>query len=64
MFQGKPFVTVEAENDFNDVCMVPNSGLMLMACEAPKLLSYFIPVSQQLSDFEVKSGNSYHLFSP
>ncbi|XP_041484227.1 nucleolar protein 10-like [Lytechinus variegatus] len=40
---GKPYVTVEAEHDFNDVCLVPNSGLMLMACEAPKLLSYFIP---------------------
>eukprot|EP00057_Strongylocentrotus_purpuratus_P034480 XP_795412.3 PREDICTED: LOW QUALITY PROTEIN: nucleolar protein 10 [Strongylocentrotus purpuratus] len=40
---GKPYVTVEAEHDFNDVCLVPNSGLMLMACEEPKLLSYFIP---------------------
>ncbi|XP_071492595.1 nucleolar protein 10-like [Diadema antillarum] len=40
---GRPFVTVEGESDLNDVCLVRDSGLLLMACEAPKLLTYFIP---------------------
>nr|XP_054772894.1 nucleolar protein 10-like [Lytechinus pictus] len=56
---GKPYVTVEAEHDFNDVCLVPNSGLMLMACEAPKLLSYFIPVRIYLVCGEGKDDEGF-----
>ncbi|XP_071837260.1 nucleolar protein 10-like isoform X2 [Apostichopus japonicus] len=40
---GKPFVTIEPDADINDVCVVPNSGLVLMANEAPKMSIYFTP---------------------
>lgn len=46
--QGKPFVSIEPEADINDVCVVPNSGLILMANEAPKMSIYFTPVSSEL----------------
>ncbi|XP_071965138.1 nucleolar protein 10-like [Antedon mediterranea] len=40
---GKPFTSIETENDINDMCLVPNSGLVLMANEAPTMLTYFVP---------------------
>ncbi|BES94766.1 Nucleolar protein [Nesidiocoris tenuis] len=42
---GKIFTTIEAGNDtmFNSLCHVPNSGLIFMANEAPKIRAYYIP---------------------
>lgn len=42
-------MTIEPEADINDVCLVPNSGLILMANEAPKMSIYFTPVSTGLN---------------
>ena len=43
--QGKAFTAVEPGTNLNDLCLVPGSGLMFMANEAPKVLTYYIPVS-------------------
>ncbi|KAL3882105.1 hypothetical protein ACJMK2_028476 [Sinanodonta woodiana] len=40
---GKPFTAVEPGTNLNDLCMIPGSGVVFMANEAPKVLSYFIP---------------------
>lgn len=45
VFQGKAYTAVEPGPDLNDLCVVPDSGLFFLANEAPKVLSYYIPVS-------------------
>jgi len=40
---GKIFASVEPPGLINDVCVVQNSGLLLVACEQPKAMTYFIP---------------------
>ena len=34
---GKPFTSIEATADFNDLCLYKNSGLMFLANEQPKM---------------------------
>ena len=44
MLQGKPYTSIEpADTKLNDLCMVPNTGMVFLANEAPKVQSYFIP---------------------
>ena len=38
-----PCLPTETPSDINDVCAVAGSGLLVMACEQPKLPSYFVP---------------------
>ena len=45
LFQGKPFTSIEPGTNLNNMCILPNSGLMFLAHEAPKMLTYYIPVS-------------------
>jgi len=42
---GKPFTSIEAppEVPFNDVAIYPNSGLMMMANEQPKMQVHYVP---------------------
>ncbi|XP_046445642.1 nucleolar protein 10-like [Daphnia pulex] len=40
---GEPYVSVEATSDLNDLCLVPSSGMMFMATEDKKMLTYYIP---------------------
>ncbi|KAK3596946.1 hypothetical protein CHS0354_002513 [Potamilus streckersoni] len=40
---GKPFTAVEPGTNLNDLCMIPGSGMVFMANEAPKVLTYYIP---------------------
>ncbi|XP_029451751.1 nucleolar protein 10 [Rhinatrema bivittatum] len=40
---GKIFTSIEPEHDVNDVCLYPNSGMLLTANEAPKMNIYYIP---------------------
>lgn len=40
---GKVFTSIEPEHDVNDVCLYPNSGMLLTANEAPKMNIYYIP---------------------
>ncbi|XP_044774417.1 nucleolar protein 10 isoform X3 [Neomonachus schauinslandi] len=42
--QGKIFTSLEPEHDINDVCLYPNSGMLLTASETPKMGIYYIPV--------------------
>uniref|UniRef100_A0A663F024 Nucleolar protein 10 n=1 Tax=Aquila chrysaetos chrysaetos TaxID=223781 RepID=A0A663F024_AQUCH len=42
--QGKIFTSMEPEYDINDVCLYPNSGMLMTANEAPKMNIYYIPV--------------------
>src|SRR6218665_1545638 len=46
--QGKPYTSIQSELKLNDVCLVPNSGMIFIANESPKILIYFIPVSLTL----------------
>ncbi|XP_077299588.1 nucleolar protein 10 lethal (2) 34Fd [Arctopsyche grandis] len=39
----KQFTSIESPNDLNNLCVVPGSGLLFMAQEDPKMLSYYIP---------------------
>uniref|UniRef100_A0A452EEE6 Nucleolar protein 10 n=1 Tax=Capra hircus TaxID=9925 RepID=A0A452EEE6_CAPHI len=41
---GKIFTSLEPEHDLNDVCLYPNSGMLLTANEAPKMGIYYVPV--------------------
>ena len=43
--QGKAYTAIEPGTDLNDLCVVPKSGMMFMATESPKVLTYYIPVS-------------------
>ncbi|KAJ1764468.1 Small ribosomal subunit biogenesis [Coemansia sp. RSA 2523] len=40
---GKVFTSIEPTNDINDVCHMPNSGLLFVAGESAEIQSYFIP---------------------
>ncbi|RUS69583.1 hypothetical protein EGW08_022653 [Elysia chlorotica] len=40
---GSPLTAIEPGVNLNQLCMVPNSGLIFLANEAPKILTYFIP---------------------
>ncbi|XP_052125716.1 nucleolar protein 10 [Frankliniella occidentalis] len=40
---GKIFTSVEATSQFNDLCLVPNSGMFFLATESPKMQTYYIP---------------------
>ena len=42
--QGKPYTSIEGETELNNLCLIPDSGMLFMATEAPKILSYYIPV--------------------
>ncbi|XP_044519573.1 nucleolar protein 10 isoform X3 [Gracilinanus agilis] len=42
--QGKIFTSLEPEHDINDVCLYPDSGMLLTANETPKMGIYYIPV--------------------
>ncbi|KAI6656847.1 Nucleolar protein 10 [Oopsacas minuta] len=38
-----PYVSIEPANDVTNLCYLPNSGLVLMACLDAKMLAYYIP---------------------
>ncbi|KAJ1931973.1 Small ribosomal subunit biogenesis, partial [Kickxella alabastrina] len=40
---GRPFAAIEPAAAVNDVCVVPGSGLLLVAGEAAEMQSYFVP---------------------
>ncbi|VDM43209.1 unnamed protein product [Toxocara canis] len=40
---GKPFAAIEPGTGLADFCRYPDSGLLLFANEAPKMLQYFVP---------------------
>lgn len=40
---GKPFTSIEPGSGLNNLCLVPNSGMIFMANEASKILVYYIP---------------------
>ena len=48
-FQGKAYTAIEPGVGMNDLCLVPDTGLMFMANESPKIMTYYIPVSVTLS---------------
>ncbi|XP_013133465.1 PREDICTED: nucleolar protein 10 [Papilio polytes] len=40
---GKQYTNIEASADFNDLCIIPNTGLCMMAVEDPKMQIYYVP---------------------
>lgn len=40
---GKPYTSIEPGPDLNNMCLVPESGLIFIANEAPKIFTYYIP---------------------
>lgn len=40
---GKPFTSIEPSVDLNDLCLVPNTGMLFIANEEKKILTYYIP---------------------
>ena len=40
---GAPYASIEPEDDINDVCVVPDSGLVLVAVESKDINSFYIP---------------------
>ena len=53
---GKPFTSIEATADFNDLCLYKNSGLMFLANEQPKMqvspLTLVLSLSLSLCDLD------------
>ena len=43
--QGSAFTAVEPEQDINSLCYLRGTGLIFMATEDTKMLTYYIPVS-------------------
>lgn len=43
LLQGKQYTNIEASADFNDLCIIPNTGLCMMAVEDPKMQIYYVP---------------------
>ncbi|XP_073258939.1 nucleolar protein 10-like [Porites lutea] len=52
---GKPFTSIEPSTDKNNLCLYPDSGLVFMATESPKMLVYYIPVSLNYSPCKYSS---------
>lgn len=42
-FQGKNYTSIEAQYNFNDLCVIPNTGMLLMSNETTKMQIYYIP---------------------
>ncbi|XP_026756940.1 nucleolar protein 10 [Galleria mellonella] len=40
---GKQYTSIESSVDFNDLCVIPNTGLSMMAVEEQKMQIYYIP---------------------
>lgn len=40
---GKQYTSIESSVDFNDLCVIPNTGLSMMAVENQKMQIYYIP---------------------
>lgn len=40
---GKPYTAIQTQSDLNDVCIVPKTGMMFLANEDKKMLSYYLP---------------------
>lgn len=40
---GQPYTAIQSNADLNDLCVVPNTGMLFVANESPKILSYYIP---------------------
>ncbi|CAH0603169.1 unnamed protein product [Chrysodeixis includens] len=40
---GKQYTSIESSADFNDLCVIPNTGLNLMAVEDQKMQIYYVP---------------------
>ncbi|XP_062506738.1 nucleolar protein 10-like [Corticium candelabrum] len=40
---GTPVTAIEPQSDIHDICVYPSSGLIFMANEGEKILSYYIP---------------------
>lgn len=40
---GKPHTSIESGVDYNDLCVVPNSGMLFLATEDTKMHTYFLP---------------------
>lgn len=41
--QGKQYTSIESSVDFNDLCVIPNTGLSMMAVEDQKMQIYYVP---------------------
>lgn len=40
---GKLYTSIEAQSDFNNLCVVPNTGMLFIANENAKMQTYYIP---------------------
>ncbi|XP_026673737.1 nucleolar protein 10 isoform X1 [Ceratina calcarata] len=40
---GKLYTSIESQHDFNDMCVIPNTGMILLANENTKMQTYYIP---------------------
>ncbi|KAL6432906.1 hypothetical protein ACFW04_006328 [Cataglyphis niger] len=40
---GKNYTSIEAQHSFNDLCVIPNTGMLLMSNETTKMQIYYIP---------------------
>ncbi|XP_066581841.1 nucleolar protein 10 [Prorops nasuta] len=40
---GKLYTSIEAQAEFNDLCVIPNTGMLMMANETTKMQTYYIP---------------------
>ncbi|XP_043515134.1 nucleolar protein 10 isoform X2 [Frieseomelitta varia] len=40
---GKLYTSIEAQHDFNDMCVIPNTGMLLIANENTKMQTFYIP---------------------
>ncbi|GAB1859529.1 Nucleolar protein 10 [Camponotus japonicus] len=40
---GKNYTSIEAQYNFNDLCVIPNTGMLLMSNETTKMQIYYIP---------------------
>ncbi|XP_033360883.1 nucleolar protein 10 [Bombus vosnesenskii] len=40
---GKLYTSIEAQHDFNDMCVIPNTGMVLIANENTKMQTFYIP---------------------
>lgn len=40
---GKLYTSIEAQHDFNDMCIIPNTGMLLIANEHTKIQTFYIP---------------------
>ena len=59
--KGKAYTTIQSVAKLNDVIVFPGTGLIMMSNDAPKMQTYYIPVSVSQSS-SLQCNFTFHTY--